>query len=153
MFIKRNNSDLSKEVFSWVPVTGTTLPSSASVYIDGQFYQTISLSGKQNILWSDISVDENIWRYLLIVFNTPIIYKNSTKQGPVLKFGNSSGNSNVSIQHLGICENELSSEQIGQIYKIFSGENKISASSTQDFSIYETANGVQIYQNNWQRMS
>lgn len=153
LFVKRNSSDTTKEVFSWVPVSGTTLPTSVSIYIDGQFYQNLSLSGKQNILWSDLSIDQNVWKYILLVFNTPIIYKNSTKEGPTIKFGNSLGNSNASIQHLGICENSLSTEQISQIYKIFSGENKISASSSQPFSIYQTANGVQLYANNWQIMS
>jgi hypothetical protein len=152
-FVRRNNSDTSKQIFSWIPVTGTTLPSSVQVYIDGQFYQNISLSGKQNILWSDLSIEQGLWKHILFVFNTPIIYKNSTKEGPSIKFGNASGDSNVSIQHLGICENTLSAEQISQIYRIFSGENKISASSSQGFSVYQTANGVQLYTDNWQIMS
>lgn len=153
MFIKRNTTDTNKEIISWTPLSGTINPSSADIYIDGVFKSNLTLGAKTNILWSDINIDQNTWRYLTVIFNTPIIYKNSTKEGPELKFGNSSGSSNISIQHVGICENQLSSLQIDQIYKIFSGENKVSASSSQGFSVYQTPNGVQIYTNNWQIVS
>lgn len=152
-FVKRNTSNTNKEIFSWTVATGTTSPTSVTYYIDGVSSGTVNLTSKTNILWSDISIDENTWRHLTFIFNTPIIYKTSTKEGPVIKFGNSSGQSNISIQYLGISENTFSIQQIEQIYKLFSGNYVISTGSSQGFSMYETAGGVQIYTNNWQRMT
>lgn len=153
LFVKRNSSDITKKILSWTAVAGTTAPTTIALYKDGEFYINLDVSSKNSISWSDTGVLEGVWTYLTLVFNTPLIYKNSTKQGPEINFGDSSGVSNLSIQHLGICENSLSSAQIESVYKIFSGENKISTGSQQSFSIYETPNGVQLYTNNWQIVS
>lgn len=153
MFVKRNTADTSKQVFSWSIVSGTLAPTSASLYIDGQFASNIDLTNKTNILWSDLNIDQNVWRHIIIIFNTPIIYKTSTKHSPQLMFGDDSGVSNLSIQHMGVSEIEFTATMIEYLYKLFSGDNRVSAVSSQPISIYESVNGLQLYTNNWQRVT
>lgn len=152
MFVKRNTISISEEVFSWTAVPGTTLPTSCQVYLDGVFFNTISLTGKTKILWSDIQSEINKWKMLTVVFNSPLIYQNTTKTGPSIFFGESSGDSNISIQHLGMSENSFSSQQVLSLYKDFCGQNRTSADDDQTIFISESSSGVQFYQNNWKRV-
>lgn len=152
LFVKRNTSSTTKKIIEWEIVAGTTAPTSISLYIDGVSQSTINVSSRSYLLWSDLGVEEGVWKHITLVFNTPIIYKDSTKESPIVKFGDSAGGSNVSIQHLGVSEIEFTQDMILSVYKLFSGQNRVSASSTNAISVYETANGVQLYSNNWQRV-
>ena len=152
LFVKRNTNSINKKIIEWEIVPGTISPTSISLYIDGVQQNSINVSSRSHILWSDISVDEGEWTHVTLIFNTPIIYKDSTKESPLIKFGDSNGDSNISIQHLGVSEIEFTSTMIDSVYKLFSGQNRVSASSNNAISISETANGVQLYSNNWQRV-
>lgn len=152
LFVKRNTSSTTKKIIEWEIVAGTTAPTSISLYIDGVPQSTINVSSRSHLLWSDLGVEEGVWKHITLVFNTPIIYKDSTKESPIVKFGDSAGASNISIQHLGVSEIDFTQDMILSVYKLFSGQNRVSASSTNAISVYETANGVQLYSNNWQRV-
>ena len=152
LFVKRNTSSTNKKIIEWQIVPGTTAPTSISLYVDGVSQSTIDVSSRSHILWSDLGIQEGEWKHIALIFNTPIIYKDSTKESPIVKFGDSAGSSNISIQHLGVSEIEFTQDMILSVYKLFSGQNRVSASSTNAVTVYETANGVQLYSNNWQRV-
>jgi hypothetical protein len=151
-FAKRNSASITKEFLSWEIVDGTVAPTSAQCYIDGVYYSNISLSGKTKFLWSDVDTSINSWHMLTFVYNSPIVFKSSTNEGPVLYFGDQVS-SNLSIQHLGISQKEFTSIEIDELFNLFSGENRLSFVSETSVSISETANGLKLYSNNWRTAS
>jgi len=143
MLIKRNSTDTSKKIIGWTPVASTTPPSSADIYINGVLDSTSSVSS--GIDWLDIDIPLDTWTHIAIVLDNPLIVK--AAQSPRIYFGDSTGGSNVSIQYLGIVEEELSPNQILAISNSYSGENIISITEDDIPQIIE--GNVQVYADNW----
>lgn len=147
-FAKKNTNVNLSNLISWDVVATTVPPSSVDCYVDGEFVSNISLSSKSDISLSDISLPLNEWHMVSLIFNTPIIHKDSTNEKPRIYFGDSTS-SNVSIQHIGVSEIEFNSLMVQQLFNLFSSENRVFGVSDTTVSVTETANGLNLYTNNW----